>query len=122
MKSRRSQSLISSSRVFSRASLLVLLVFVCLVGRSLPVYGQAVYGSIFGTVIDNTGAVVPNATITVTDISKGTVVTVQTNESGSYTVQHLIPDTYRVEAKASGFQVSSADNVIVYADTQPKVD
>src|SRR6187402_3219779 len=40
---------------------------------------QAVYGSIFGTVTDNTGAVVPNAAVTVTDIAKGTAVTVQSN-------------------------------------------
>jgi hypothetical protein len=33
---------------------------------------QAVYGSIYGSVTDNTGAVVPNATITITDTAKGT--------------------------------------------------
>ncbi len=83
---------------------------------------QAVYGSIFGTITDNTGAVIPNATITVTDIAKGISVTTQTSASGDYRVQHLIPDTYRVDIEASGFSKSSADNVIVYADTSPKVD
>ena len=38
---------------------------------------------------DKSGAVVPNATITVTDVSKGTSVTTQTNGSGEYRVQHL---------------------------------
>ena len=83
---------------------------------------QAVYGSIFGTVADNTGAVVPNATVTVTDVAKGTTVTTQTSGDGQYRVQHLIPDTYRVDAEASGFTKVSADNVVVYADTSPKVD
>jgi hypothetical protein len=87
-----------------------------------PAMAQAVYGSVFGTVTDNTGAVIPNATITVTDISKNTSVTTTTNASGEYTVQHLIPDTYRVDAQAAGFSISSANNVIVYADTSPKVD
>jgi hypothetical protein len=83
---------------------------------------QAVYGSIFGTITDNTGAVVPNATITVTNVAKGTAVTTQSSASGDYRVQHLIPDTYRVDVDASGFSRSTADNVVVYADTSPKVD
>src|SRR6202042_449135 len=83
---------------------------------------QAVYGSIFGTVADNTGAVVPNATITVTDVAKGTSVTTQSDASGGYRVQHLIPDTYRVEVDVQGFSKTTADNVVVYADTSPKVD
>lgn len=83
---------------------------------------QAVYGSIFGTITDSTGAVVANATITVTDVSKGTTVTVQSGASGEYRVQHLIPDTYKVTAEASGFKTTNTDNVAVYADTAPKVD
>lgn len=35
-------------------------------------YGQAVYGSLYGTITDNTGAIIPNAHITVMDVSKGT--------------------------------------------------
>src|ERR1700760_3057769 len=52
----------------------------------LTVHAQAVYGSIYGTVTDNTGAAVPNATVTITDTAKGTVVTVQSNDSGAYSV------------------------------------
>lgn len=91
-------------------------------GNISPANAQAVYGSIFGTITDNTGAVVPNATITVTDISKNTSVTTQTNGSGEYRVQHLIPDTYRVDAEATGFNKSTTESVVVYADTAPKVD
>src|SRR6202042_1732000 len=72
---------------------------------------QAVYGSIFGTITDNTGAVVPNATITVTDVSKNTSVTAQSSGDGQYRVQHLIPDTYKVDVSAPGFTTSSADSV-----------
>src|ERR1700751_4291232 len=83
---------------------------------------QAVYGSVFGTVTDNTGALVPNAKVTVTDVSKGISVTTQTNSSGEYRVDHLIPDTYSVQVTAPGFQTSTASGVLVYADTSPKVD
>ena len=39
------------------------------------VHAQAVFGSIYGTVQDASGAVVPNATITITDAAKGIAVT-----------------------------------------------
>jgi len=83
---------------------------------------QAVYGSIFGTVTDTTGAVVANATVTVTDVAKGTTVTAQSDSNGEYRVQHLIPDTYNVSATGANFKTVTAENVIVYADTAPKVD
>src|SRR5579885_3596921 len=88
----------------------------------LSSHAQAVYGSIYGTVTDNTGAVVPNATVTVTDVAKGTSITVQTNDSGAYTAEHLIPDKYDVKVDASGFQSFEAKGIQVFADTSPKVD
>ena len=84
--------------------------------------GQAVYGSIFGTITDNTGAAIPNASITVTDIAKGTASTIKSDASGNYRADHLIPDSYRIQATVQGFQTAVADNVTVYADTSPKID
>jgi hypothetical protein len=89
---------------------------------STTAYAQAVYGSVYGTITDNTGAVVPGAKITVTDVSKGTSMTTTSNGSGDYRVDHLIPDTYSVQVESAGFNKSSAPGVIVNADTAPKVD
>ena len=112
------------NRVFSRFAkhlvLLGLLLSLPLVVRTAV--AQAVYGSVYGTVTDATGAIVPNASITVTDITKGTSVTTQSNGSGEWRVDHLIPDTYKVQVAAPGFQSSSVPSVTVYADTAPKVD
>lgn len=83
---------------------------------------QSVYGSIFGTVSDNTGAVIPNATITVTDVSKGTVVTATSNASGDYSVPHLIPDVYNLKVVAKGFKPFEAQGISVLADTAPRID
>jgi Carboxypeptidase regulatory-like domain len=83
---------------------------------------QAVYGSIFGTVTDSTGAAIPNAKVTIADVSKGTATTMQSNGSGDYRVDHLIPDTYQVSVEAPNFKKVVIPNVIVYADTAPKVD
>ncbi|MES2220234.1 MAG: TonB-dependent receptor [Acidobacteriota bacterium] len=106
---------------FTRLLLACLVLLVA--GLNLPTaFSQAVYGTIFGTVTDPTGAVIPNATVTVTDISKNVSVTVHTNGSGEYRVQNLIPDNYRVEATAQGFNQGTVQSVQVFADTQPKVD
>jgi hypothetical protein len=83
---------------------------------------QAIYGSIFGTVSDKSGAVIPNATITVTDVAKGTVVTVQSNGSGDYSVPHLIPDVYNLKVVAKGFTPFETTGISVLADTAPRID
>jgi hypothetical protein len=84
-------------------------------------FGQAVYGSIFGTVTDTTGAIVPGATITVTDESKGTSVTVESNSTGDFTVEHLIPDVYDVKVDAKGFKGYEQKGVQLSADSSVKV-
>jgi hypothetical protein len=117
----RASSLYEENRIL-RCALTLCLVPLLSLAAALPAGAQAVYGSIFGTVTDTTGAAIPNATITVTDVSKNTTVTSTTNGSGEYRVEHLIPDTYQVTAAASGFSKSSAQSVVVFADTAPKVD
>jgi hypothetical protein len=83
---------------------------------------QAIYGSINGTVTDASGAAIPGATITVTDEAKGTSVTAKSNESGNYTVEHMIPDLYTVKVEAAGFKGFETNHLQVLADTSPKVD
>ena len=85
-------------------------------------FGQAVFGSIFGTVTDPTGAVIPNAKVTVTDVRKGTSESYTTNESGNYSATHLIPDIYKIKIEASGFSAAESDEIQVSADTGSKFD
>jgi len=96
----------------------------CVIGVMMPraAVAQAVYGSIFGTVTDKTGAAIPGAKVMVTDISKGTSVSVASNASGNYRVDHLIPDAYSVTVKMKGFQTTTVPSVTVNADSSPKVD
>ncbi|HEU5339850.1 MAG TPA: TonB-dependent receptor [Edaphobacter sp.] len=103
----------------TRSLLAVLAVF--LVTLTPAGFGQAVYGSIYGTVTDATGAVIPNATILVTDVAKGTTGTVQSNGSGDFTVDHLIPDTYNLKVTATGFSTYEQKGIQVFADTSVKV-
>jgi hypothetical protein len=102
---------------------LVLAFFACVsLLLTVPASAQSVYGSIFGTVSDSTGAAIPNATITVTDEAKGIVVTAVSNGSGDYSVPHLIPDVYDLKVSAKGFKAFEAKGISVLADTAPRID
>jgi hypothetical protein len=86
------------------------------------VSGQAVFGSILGTVTDPQGNAVSGAKITVTSVTKNTSYEATSNESGNYAVTHLIPDSYRVHVEATGFKVLDVEAVTVTADSSVKVD
>jgi len=84
--------------------------------------GQAVYGSILGTVTDQQGNAVAGAKITVTSATKNFTFDATSNESGIYSVTHLIPDTYKVHVGATGFKAYDVANVSVSADSAVIVD
>jgi outer membrane receptor protein involved in Fe transport len=84
--------------------------------------GQAVFGSIIGTVTDPQSNAVVGAKVTVTSVTKSFTFETTTNESGNYTVTHLIPDTYKVRVEAAGFKASDIPSVGVSADTAASVN
>ena len=95
----------------------------CVVMLHEPVAsGQAVFGSIIGTVTDPQGNAVVGAKVTVTSTTKSFTYDTTTNESGNYSVTHLIPDTYKVQVTATGFQATVIPSVLLNADTAATVD
>jgi len=84
--------------------------------------GQAVYGSISGTVTDPNGAVVSGATVTITSLERRSSDTVTTNDSGLYVKERLLPGNYEVKVEAQGFRQKVISSVRVDVDTQTKVD
>jgi hypothetical protein len=85
-------------------------------------FGQAVYGSVLGTVTDPSGAAVNGAKVTVISQSKNVSTEVTSNESGNYSVTHLIPDVYTVRISASGFKILEYKDIQVSADAGSRVD
>src|SRR5579859_5460528 len=84
--------------------------------------GQAVFGSIIGTVTDAQGNAVVGAKITVTSLTKTTSYEASSNESGNYAVTHLIPDNYKIHVEAPGFKGYDVASVTVTADSSVKAD
>jgi hypothetical protein len=84
--------------------------------------GQAVYGSIIGTVTDPQGNAVAGAKVTVTSITKNTSEETTTNDSGNFSAIHLIPDTYKIKIEAAGFKSYDVPSVIVQVDSTARVD
>jgi len=106
-----------------RLVVLGLAVLFCVFLWNAPkVSGQAVFGSIIGTVTDPQGNAVVGAKVTVTSITKSFTYDTTTNESGNYSVTHLIPDTYKVHIEATGFQVTEIPSVLLNADTAATVN
>jgi hypothetical protein len=107
-----------------RRSVWVALAVICIC-LNLCMYtasGQAVFGSIIGTVTDGQGNAVTGAKVTVTSLSKSTVFETTSNESGNYAVTHLIPDDYKVNIEAPGFKANEVAKVTVTADSSVTLD
>jgi hypothetical protein len=88
-------------RKFSLATLLVALL---LLGTSLAPAQTSTTGDLAGTVIDSSGAVVPNATVTAKDVRNGESRTVQSNSSGSYRFTFLKPSEYQLSSSMPGLK------------------
>src|SRR6185437_1139028 len=74
---------------------------------------QVTSGTIFGSVQDSTGAMIPNATITATEPSKGIVRYGTARSSGTLSLPKLPPGTYTLDVTASGFEALSKSGVIL---------
>ena len=100
----------------------ILILFMGLMACLVPVrraLGQAVSGSVFGTVTDPAGAVVPGVTVTIRDLDRGIDYHVQTISDGNYIQTHLLAGHYRITIAPPGFQTFAAEaNVEVDASTR----
>ena len=82
----------------------------------------AIYLQIEGTVSDPSRAVVPTATVTLTNVDSGVKSTAQTNSSGYYRFPTLPAATYIISVSASGFKVEEIAGIRVETDQIRTVD
>jgi hypothetical protein len=83
--------------------------------------GQASAG-ITGTITDASGAVVPNAKVTITDIQTSVVNHLVSSSAGTYSLRGLNPGQYRVEVEAQGFKKAVKDNVNIDISATATID
>jgi hypothetical protein len=102
-------------------------VFVCLailliLTSSNRMFGQAVTATLVGTISDQTGAVVANAPVTITNQSTGAIQSGATNGSGNYQFTFLQPGRYTVKVSGAGFEQINRRDVDVQVNTTTRVD
>ncbi|MCX6621504.1 MAG: carboxypeptidase-like regulatory domain-containing protein, partial [Acidobacteria bacterium] len=85
-------------------------------------FAQQYFGGLSGTITDGSGAVVPNATVTLTDLERGTALKATSNETGIYRAANLAPGAFRLEVEAPGFKKFSRAQVQVETSRVVTVD
>ncbi len=95
---------------------------VCLLVSANPAFSQTTTGRILGNIDDQSGAAVPDASVVVTDVQRGTTRTVVTDASGSYVVPSLQPGVYKVRAEAKGFKSVERLNIGLEVAQDVRVD
>jgi len=101
------------------------LLFVLAIGVlsfSNSLVGQAVNGTLLGTVTDSTGKVVPNAQVTIILTGQSAQFATVTNGSGDYTEPDLPSGTYAITVVAQGFKKETRENIALDTNTTTRVD
>ncbi|WP_239461449.1 TonB-dependent receptor [Occallatibacter savannae] len=102
----------SSKLKMVRALRYAVLAIVCiLVIQTKPMYGQVDEGAITGTVQDSSGAVVPNADVTLLNTDQGITLQTKSNASGIYTFSPVRAGHYAVTVTAQGFAKTTQKNL-----------
>ena len=89
-------------------------------GQACPAFAQQDQGAVTGTITDQTGASVPNAAVTLTNVDTGLVLKATTDGSGNYTFSPVKIGNYKVSATAPGFSTTTQSNIRV--DVQSRVE
>lgn len=82
---------------------------------SITSVAQVTSGTIFGSVKDSSGAVIPNATVVVQSGAIGVTRTTTSSSSGDFVVPNLPPSTYSITVNAQGFKKLEAGNIVLSA-------
>src|SRR5229473_8199280 len=113
---------VTLNRVPARTTKYVLGTILGVLLFSLSLFAQANFGRILGTVTDQTGAVLPGATVSVIDTQRGLARTLTTDSAGEFNAPTLTPGTYTVRVEAKGFKTLDRQNVVLEVGKEVRVD
>ena len=92
-----------------------ILISFCFLYLASGLNAQTVQGVITGTITDPSGATVPNATVTITNVGTNVSQSTKTGEDGSYRFSLVPPGQYLVDVKASSFAEFKVSGIVVQA-------
>jgi hypothetical protein len=117
----RSFGLVSQLRI-KASSAIWLVVMIVLIGLPVGLIAQSTTGDIVGTVADVSGAIIPNATVTLVNTATKETHTVQTSSAGEYVFNLLNPGTYSIAFAEAGFKTVSIRAVTLAAGDRERED
>jgi hypothetical protein len=95
---------------------------ICFVLSTATTVGAQATATIIGTVSDERGNVIANASVTVTQKETGLTRQVTTSDRGSYVVHSLPVGTYTVAAEVKGFKRKSVTGITLQVNEEPRID
>ncbi|WP_260703518.1 TonB-dependent receptor [Edaphobacter flagellatus] len=108
--------------IFGAACVWILTLVAALLTGSMPAYAQFESASVLGYVHDASGAAVPNANVTLTNVGTGIKQTKQTDSEGRYEFASVQIGNYQVTAEAQGFNRTVTENFAVLTNARQRVD
>src|SRR5579871_3372957 len=99
-----------------------LLLFLATMACSFSLLGQSRLSQIQGTVLDTSGAAIPDATVRVTNTATDLVRTVVTGTDGTYVVPDLPVGPYRMDVTKDGFAAFAQTGIVLQVATNPTIN
>jgi hypothetical protein len=85
-------------------------------------HAQVINASLYGTVSDPSGAAIPGASITATNVATGVESKTVTDAAGNYTFPSLPPATYNITVEKDGFKTTVISGITLQVDQKARVD
>lgn len=98
------------------------LILFCFLFCAATAFSQTITGAITGTVTDATGAVIPNAKVTATNVATNVSYTAQTNEAGIYNLLFLPVGQYNLAVEAAGFKRATLGPIKLEVNQTARLD
>ncbi len=89
---------------------------------ALAAWAQVDTAAVTGTVRDSSGAVLPNAVVTATEMNTGIKTTAKTSSDSNYVITPLKIGTYSVSEQATGFQTETCQNIVLNVQQNQRLD
>jgi hypothetical protein len=78
--------------------------------------------TIVGTITDPSGSVIPNVSVSITNVDTGEVRTIKTNDDGQFTAPSLVIGHYNVKAQAPGFSEAERTGIVLNVGDRTRID